>query len=813
MPQPLLNSSDTARLTDCLARIEQEDDASLRWEALDQLRYFCDGADIPLLEVIGGKKFSTLAVLVQLLQLAEELGGPAALRDAPPAHRVPLGLVLRLLETLMCNATANLKPFLKTKDGVRLLIAVLARCRDALVGMPDGEGLAILDHACNLLCYLTFHHPETAAAQFMAADGIAAASRVLECVRAHYARTLARPGSALPSRPPPEAPPARWDSLAADACELVANVASAHKGVGEGGGNAAGAASHEFTRSGALKSLAEMLPLLLGGRALDGGARLRGRAAPPCRLRRRVVRAQGGERPARGPRDRRASQRDGRAPRPPARRRARRRHAARRRRPRQPERRLARSAAVAAARSAAEARRPSPRLSGGSTRRRWSSSSTPSSRTARCRTRWRRGSRGRPSCCAPHRAGRHVLCDDRRVRAHPPQPLPRGRGGEGAAAALARALLGQGDAVPAAPHARHADVRAAAPLPLKHRRGGAPPRVRRALPDLALRAARLLLLRRRGIADLAECLRDYNTAIKATSLQILCVLAAESGAARHEMRQEEVLMEVLKTVQAFPAEDVTPHVLESALEAVSHRARVPRQPGLHPQRQRPRAPGRRARALREEQVAARNRRRQPAHRQDVAAARRATAGGARVPRAVERRVQNSENQQAALALGAVAQSLALLKSPAPGGAERGAVQAAALSLLVNLADTSEATQDALDDDEPAGIILGLLTASASAPIVCAACLLLSHVAWSHANNQRRYGTEASIRQLLALLSPAGRAAALGAHSSWGSERAAGAAAAGGTPTKQRRCWRRRRRRRRGARLGERAHPVRDARIS
>ena len=203
MPQPLLNSSDTARLTDCLARIEQEDDASLRWEALDQLRYFCDGADIPLLEVIGGKKFSTLAVLVQLLQLAEELGGPAALRDAPPAHRVPLGLVLRLLETLMCNATANLKPFLKTKDGVRLLIAVLAR-RDALVGMPDGEGLAILDRACNLLCYLTFHHPETAAAQFMAADGVAAASRVLQCVHAHYARTLGRPGTALPSRPPRE---------------------------------------------------------------------------------------------------------------------------------------------------------------------------------------------------------------------------------------------------------------------------------------------------------------------------------------------------------------------------------------------------------------------------------------------------------------------------------------------------------------------------------------------------------------------------------------------------------------------------------
>ena len=190
MPQSLLNQSDTTRLTTCLDAIAAEGDAK-RWEALDELRYFCDGADIPLLEVIGGKRFSTLTVLVQLLQLAEELGGPAALRDAPPAHRVPLGLVLRLLETLMCNATANLKPFLKTKDGVRLLIAVLAR-RDALVGMPDGEGLAILDHACNLLCYLTFHHPETAAAQFMAADGIAAASRVLECVRAHYARTLGR---------------------------------------------------------------------------------------------------------------------------------------------------------------------------------------------------------------------------------------------------------------------------------------------------------------------------------------------------------------------------------------------------------------------------------------------------------------------------------------------------------------------------------------------------------------------------------------------------------------------------------------------
>lgn len=51
-----------------------------------------------------------------------------------------------------------------------------------------------------------------------------------------------------------------------------------------------------------------------------------------------------------------------------------------------------------------------------------------------------------------------------------------------------------------------------------------------------------------------ECLRDYNTGIKATSLQILCVLASEHEAAREEMRQEEVLLSVLRTVQAFPAD-------------------------------------------------------------------------------------------------------------------------------------------------------------------------------------------------------------------------------------------------------------------
>ena len=783
MPQPLLNSSDTARLTDCLARIEQEDDASLRWEALDQLRYFCDGADIPLLEVIGGKKFSTLAVLVQLLQLAEELGGPAALRDAPPAHRVPLGLVLRLLETLMCNATANLKPFLKTKDGVRLLIAVLAR-RDALVGMPDGEGLAILDHACNLLCYLTFHHPETAAAQFMAADGIAAASRVLECVRAHYARTLARPGSALPSRPPPEAPPALWDSLAADACELVANVASAHKGVGEGGGNAAGAASHEFTRSGALKSLAEMLPLLLGGRArsMEGHAfvaeqlLLAVSAVVWCAPKAANVLLEGrgidallnamGALHGRL----RDAERDGGTPHDGG---------------------ALDSPSVA-----------SP-LGGGS-----GGALGGGSKAALTPSQWR-----------IYQATLVVVLNAQ-LENRPMQ--------DAVAARLARTpeLLAHLTAlgatyyamIDACEHIRlnhfHADEVVKAllllsralcsdketPYLLLHMHGtqtlelllrclsNIDEEVLRhacdALYCLISRCepARLLLLRRRGIADLAECLRDYNTAIKATSLQILCVLAAESGAARHEMRQEEVLMEVLKTVQAFPAEDVTPHVLESALEAVSHivlecRANqdyIRNVNGLEP-------------LVDVLEHCAKNKSRPSSAKQPNGK----TSPRPDALRLAERAClalsnvvyKNSENQQAALALGAVAQSLALLKSPAPGGAERGAVQAAALSLLVNLADTSEATQDALDDDEPAGIILGLLTASASAPIVCAACLLLSHVAWSHANNQRRYGTEASIRQLLALLRSAGRAAALGAHSSWGQRARRRRRAAGGTPTK------------------------------
>ena len=220
--KPTLGASDSARLTSCLDAIADGRDAS-RWSALEQLLYFCDGADTPLLEAIGGKRFKTLAVLVGLLSQMDELGGPIQVRSAPEPQRVPVQLVLRLLESLLCNAPNNLKPFLKTKDGVRLLITVIARL-DSLV--HDPEGLTLIDQACNLLCFCTFHLPELATTQFVAAGGVPAVARLLQCSHAHYTRTLARPGTAYTSRPPPEGPSGKWDSLCGNCCELVANVAS-----------------------------------------------------------------------------------------------------------------------------------------------------------------------------------------------------------------------------------------------------------------------------------------------------------------------------------------------------------------------------------------------------------------------------------------------------------------------------------------------------------------------------------------------------------------------------------------------------------
>ena len=56
----VLSQQDTERLVTCLDAIADESTPA-RWAALDQLRYFVDGASPALLEVIGGKRFATCA--------------------------------------------------------------------------------------------------------------------------------------------------------------------------------------------------------------------------------------------------------------------------------------------------------------------------------------------------------------------------------------------------------------------------------------------------------------------------------------------------------------------------------------------------------------------------------------------------------------------------------------------------------------------------------------------------------------------------------------------------------------------------------
>lgn len=59
--------------------------------------------------------------------------------------------------------------------------------------------------------------------------GVAVVTRMLNAATTHYTRTLARPGTALPSRPQPlSGSSAQWDSLTGNICELVSNVASAN---------------------------------------------------------------------------------------------------------------------------------------------------------------------------------------------------------------------------------------------------------------------------------------------------------------------------------------------------------------------------------------------------------------------------------------------------------------------------------------------------------------------------------------------------------------------------------------------------------
>ena len=253
--EPTLSSTDADRLSTCIEGVA--DDASeSRWAALDQLRYFCDGANAALLEAIGGKRFSTLAVLLELLDTAAQLGGPIAVRSAAANLRVPVGLVVQLLECLLCNATSNLKPFLKMPNGIKNLVSTLSHYEEL---MYDAEGPDILDRACNVLCYCTFYFPATAASIFIDADGVAVVTRMLNAAITHYTRTLARPGTALPSRPQPlSGSSAQWDSLTGNICELVTNVSAANSD-----------AQRAFTQGGAVRSLIDLVPLLTTNRAMS----------------------------------------------------------------------------------------------------------------------------------------------------------------------------------------------------------------------------------------------------------------------------------------------------------------------------------------------------------------------------------------------------------------------------------------------------------------------------------------------------------------------------------------------------------------
>ena len=62
-------------------------------------------------------------------------------------------------------------------------------------------------------------------------------------------------------------------------------------------------------------------------------------------------------------------------------------------------------------------------------------------------------------------------------------------------------------------------------------------------------------------------------------------------------------------------------------------------------------------------------------------------------------------------------------------------QASTLNLLINLADINQESQDALSTPEAAAAIHPLLRKQDSPRVVCAACLLLSHVVWNHKKNQ------------------------------------------------------------------------------
>ena len=303
---------------------------------------------------------------------------------------------------------------------------------------------------------------------------------------------------------------------------------------------------------------------------------------------------------------------------------------------------------------------------------------------------------------------------------------------------------------------------------------------------------------------LGRCLHDYNTAIITTSLQIVCVLASESAAAREEMRQEEVLLGVLRIVQvrppptragaalttahhppaarqAFPAEDVTLGVLDAALEAVSHivlhsannQEYTRTTGGIEPivaalsycasrheekekEKEKEGAPpslaGLAVTAPKETPNGRPGSR--PTSRPGSAPDR--AADFLKVSETASLALSNvvfraAECQEAALAAGVLPACVQLLDAARPV-----ATHTAVLNLLVNLADTNPAAQDALCSDEAARALLELLGAARSPRVLSGLCLLLSHAVWNHTGNQRRFGEEPTVRSLLAFLAPAGR---------------------------------------------------------
>ena len=109
--------------------------------------------------------------------------------------------------------------------------------------------------------------------------------------------------------------------------------------------------------------------------------------------------------------------------------------------------------------------------------------------------------------------------------------------------------------------------------------------------------------------------------------------------------------------------------------------------------------------------------------------------------------RNEENQAALLKLNVLPTCLSLLSRVALDEQRdrRLAQHGGALNLLINMTDTNRDSQDALGSEAAASTLQRLLCESGTPTIICATCLLLSHVTWNHPANQRRYGTEAAIR--------------------------------------------------------------------